>query len=72
MVSVSTPMRWKNKMKKISLLSLAIGCLSVVWHPVWAQDVIKNTETVATDGLSPGGLSAQGCNACRIHLLSKR
>ncbi len=60
MVSVSTPMRWKNKMKKISLLSLAIGCLSVVWHPVWAQDVIKNTETVATDGLSPGGLSAQG------------
>jgi hypothetical protein len=60
MVSISTSTRWKNNMKKISFLSLAIACLNVAWHPVWAQDVVKSTEVAAPDTASTGGLSAQG------------
>jgi hypothetical protein len=60
MVSISTSKRWKNNMKKISFLSLAIGCLSVAWHPVWAQDIVKSTEVAAPDSVSKGSLSEQG------------
>jgi hypothetical protein len=60
MVNIETSKRWKNKMKKIPFLSLAIGCLSVAWHPVWAQDVVKSTEVAAPESVSTGSLSAQG------------
>ncbi len=60
MVSIKTSLRWKNIMKKISFLSLAIGCLSAAWHPVWAQDLVKGTEVAAPDSASKGSLSEQG------------
>jgi hypothetical protein len=58
MVNIST--RWKCVMNKASFLSFIIGCLSVSWQPVWAQDPVKSTETTLPSTVSTGGISAQG------------
>ena len=57
---VNTSTRWKCVMNKASFLSFIIGCLSVSWQPVWAQDPVKSTETTLPSTVSTGGISAQG------------
>ena len=58
MVSIS--IRWKNKMKKMPVLSFVIGIMGFICQPIWAQDTVKSTETTMPAAGSTGGLSSLG------------